>query len=116
MPGSHSLQSSGREVALKWGHAHLASLLNQHATVENKENSSIVMQCSSIGSLGPTPVSWLVGELAQSMDSAILPKDNQLQLSLPSVKVVGKYFKTFTQFFSLNDFAILFDFLDLSVL
>lgn len=52
---------------MKWGHSHLAQLLQKH----NKELdcSQIVMQCSSIGSLGPNPNSWLAGELAQSMSN-----------------------------------------------
>jgi tyrosyl-DNA phosphodiesterase-1 len=91
VPGSHTLHSSNSNVLPKWGHEHLASLLHQHASVD-KENSTIIMQCSSIGSLGPTPISWLVSEFAHSMDSTIVPKEGG-RLDLPNVKVVYPCFK-----------------------
>lgn len=49
----------------RWGHLHLSWLLQQHSSSEPDDN--VIMQCSSIGSLGPSSSSWLVGELAVSM-------------------------------------------------
>lgn len=64
-PGSHTIQSEANEKVPRWGHLHLSWLLQQHASCEADE--SVIMQCSSIGSLGPSPSSWLVGELGVSM-------------------------------------------------
>jgi tyrosyl-DNA phosphodiesterase-1 len=67
-PGSHAIQSEANEKVPKWGHLHLSWLLQQHASSE--ANETIIMQCSSIGSLGPSPSSWLAGELGVSMAAA----------------------------------------------
>lgn len=64
VPDSHK----GANIS-SWGHRQLASLLFRHlggcAT-----NWPLVIQCSSIGSLGPTEHHWLKGELGQSMSTS----------------------------------------------
>lgn len=62
VPASHR----DHDAAL-WGHPHLASLLREHAVVEDSTDGQIVVQCSSIGSLGATALHWLQGELGYSM-------------------------------------------------
>ncbi|XP_057366937.1 probable tyrosyl-DNA phosphodiesterase [Daphnia carinata] len=64
-PGSHPIHPGANERVPKWGHLHLSWLLQQHSSSE--PDDTVIMQCSSIGSLGPSPSSWLVGELAVSM-------------------------------------------------
>ncbi|KAI9557608.1 hypothetical protein GHT06_017436 [Daphnia sinensis] len=64
-PGSHPIHLGTNERVPRWGHLHLSWLLQQHSSSE--PDDTVIMQCSSIGSLGPSPCSWLVGELAVSM-------------------------------------------------
>ncbi|KZS04356.1 putative Tyrosyl-DNA phosphodiesterase [Daphnia magna] len=64
-PGSYPIHPGANERVPRWGHLHLSWLLQQHSSSE--PDDTVIMQCSSIGSLGPSPSSWLVGELAVSM-------------------------------------------------
>ncbi|TRY77996.1 hypothetical protein TCAL_04219, partial [Tigriopus californicus] len=61
VPNSHR----GPDLNL-WGQKALANRLKQNIKTDIG-HWPLIMQCSSIGSLGPAPESWLRGELAQSM-------------------------------------------------
>ena len=65
VPGSH------KDGAMcQWGHRHVAKLLRTHVSADHVSNTSpVVVQCSSIGSLGPTPDAWLEKELGASLSS-----------------------------------------------
>lgn len=69
VPGSHRGPESER-----WGHKRLGYLLKKHVTIptllspsETKESWPIIAQCSSVGTLGADPDSWMCGELRTSM-------------------------------------------------
>ena len=62
VPNSHR---GSRDVDL-WGHRAVAAILRKHAAAP-EEKWPLVVQCSSIGSLGATEDVWFRGELAKSL-------------------------------------------------
>lgn len=66
VPGTHP-----KEVPAKWGLHRLGDLLAKKAQVtpEEAKNWPLYYQCSSIGSLGKEPQSWLLGEVTRIMSS-----------------------------------------------
>ena len=90
VPGSHR----GPE-AEKWGHRRLGHLLRKFAVipsllspVASKESWPVVAQCSSIGTLGGDPNSWMCGELRTSMSQKSL-QPGDLPQPLPQFRVVS---------------------------
>uniref|UniRef100_A0A182JRK8 PBZ-type domain-containing protein n=1 Tax=Anopheles christyi TaxID=43041 RepID=A0A182JRK8_9DIPT len=67
VPGGHTNTPKGP----LWGHPRLGYLLSQHAAPID-DSCPLVAQSSSIGSLGPSPESWVLGEILASFrkDSA----------------------------------------------
>ncbi|XP_040165986.1 probable tyrosyl-DNA phosphodiesterase [Anopheles arabiensis] len=67
VPGGHTNTAKGP----LWGHPRLGYLLSQHAAPID-DSCPLVAQSSSIGSLGPSPESWVLGEIMASFrkDSA----------------------------------------------
>uniref|UniRef100_A0A182QUU8 Mitochondrial genome maintenance exonuclease 1 n=1 Tax=Anopheles farauti TaxID=69004 RepID=A0A182QUU8_9DIPT len=67
VPGGHVNTPKGPP----WGHPRLGHLLTQHAAPID-DSCPLVAQSSSIGSLGPSPESWVLGEIMASFrkDSA----------------------------------------------
>ena len=64
VPGSH------RDGAMcRWGHRSVARLLRSHVP-SSLAQWEVVTQCSSIGSLGPQPQSWLESQLGASLASS----------------------------------------------
>ncbi|KAJ4441092.1 hypothetical protein ANN_10942 [Periplaneta americana] len=81
VPGSHKGSDSD-----KWGHKRLAYFLKKFATIPSllspspsKENWPVIAQCSSIGTLGADPDSWMCGELRSSMSQKVLLPGDMLQ-------------------------------------
>ncbi|KAG0259665.1 hypothetical protein DFQ27_003949 [Actinomortierella ambigua] len=66
VPGSFSGQERNR-----WGHMRLRSVLRQQVELsqEARERSKIIIQISSIGSLGPEATDWLRGEFEVSLNA-----------------------------------------------
>ena len=61
VPGSH------KDAAMsQWGHMSLSRLLRSHVP-SHVASWPVVVQCSSIGSLGQTPDAWLENELGRSL-------------------------------------------------
>lgn len=56
------------------GHPRLAKILSEKfpfdPSYEHTERCTFIAQCSSIGSLGPAPVSWFRGQFLKSLESA----------------------------------------------
>ncbi|XP_054269494.1 probable tyrosyl-DNA phosphodiesterase isoform X2 [Macrosteles quadrilineatus] len=70
-PGSH--KGVDRD---KWGLPKLAGLLRTHARIKPRSDApprtwQIIVQCSSIGSLGPQPTSWFCGEVKSAMSNGV---------------------------------------------
>ncbi|KAK7582630.1 hypothetical protein V9T40_014075 [Parthenolecanium corni] len=65
-PGTHP-----KKAAVNWGLSKMTTLLSQNAIVpnENAKDWSLCYQCSSIGSLGKDPHSWLLGEFTGTMST-----------------------------------------------
>lgn len=89
VPGSHRGPESD-----KWGHRRLGHLLKKHATIpsllspsESNESWPVVAQCSSIGTLGAGPDTWMCGELRTSMSQRALQPGDVLQPP-PKFKVI----------------------------
>ena len=74
-PGSHQGSALSH-----FGHMAAKSVFRKH---DIKVNWPLIIQCSSIGSLGQTPTTWCTSELKQSLGSA---KD--VQVIYPSKKNV----------------------------
>ena len=63
VPGSH------KDGAMcHWGHRHVARTLRSHVP-RHVSSWPVIAQCSSIGSLGPTPDTWFEREFASSLAS-----------------------------------------------
>jgi len=75
-PGSHQGSS-----LCHFGHMAVASYLRKHL---KPCTWPLVMQCSSIGSLGNTPLDWMVNELGTSLG----PKNKEVKVIYPSKKNV----------------------------
>ena len=68
VPGSH------KDGAMcLWGHRAVAKLLRTHVSPDVSPAWPVVAQCSSIGSLGPSPDTWLETELGASLASTRPP-------------------------------------------
>ncbi|PSN34604.1 putative tyrosyl-DNA phosphodiesterase [Blattella germanica] len=74
VPGSHRGQDGE-----KWGHRRLGHLLRKFAVIPSllspaasKESWPVISQCSSIGTLGGDPDSWMCGELRTSFSQKML--------------------------------------------
>ncbi|KAJ8871282.1 hypothetical protein PR048_027590 [Dryococelus australis] len=89
VPGTHR----GAEFE-KWGHRRLSSLLRKYVTGAVDSSWSIVAQCSSIGSLGAEPESWMCAELRTSMTQRA--GANLALQSAPQFKVVS--FQSYAKF------------------
>ena len=63
VPGSHE----GAAIN-SWGHRRLAQILRKHIA-PSEGNWETIVQCSSIGSLGPTEDAWVRGELGKAFSS-----------------------------------------------
>ncbi len=65
VPNAHK----GRELDL-WGHKAVAAILRKHLKAKSVDKSwPLVMQCSSIGSLGNNEALWFKGEFAQTLST-----------------------------------------------
>lgn len=82
VPGSHRDPGSGK--GFLYGHPRVSTLLSEHSAPID-ESTPIILQASSIGSLGPSPGAYLTGEIASSFkrDSAPLGLKR-----VPSVKLI----------------------------
>jgi len=72
----------------KWGHKAVSKILRQHIP-EGVGRWPVKVQCSSIGSLGQTPDTWLETELGRSLAchqgaSGVLPSSVKVELVYPS--------------------------------
>ncbi len=92
VPGSHE----GSDMNL-WGHRRLANLLRRHVGAGSGDWQTIV-QCSSIGSLGPKEEAWLKGEFGKALNSSArgglgsVGSVGQLSVVYPSKQdVLGSY-------------------------
>ncbi|XP_014248048.1 probable tyrosyl-DNA phosphodiesterase [Cimex lectularius] len=76
----------GNHVANKdlWGQTCLRRVLNEAHTIPEKNSYPVIVQSSSIGSLGPNPDSWLLGDMLTTLTSG--KKDGLYQR--PSLKFV----------------------------
>ncbi|KAF4523281.1 hypothetical protein B566_EDAN009404, partial [Ephemera danica] len=91
-----SVPSSGAEGMAQWGLGKLRSLLRQHVpSGTTSADWPVIAQCSSIGSLGPTPSEWLEGQLKSSMlgSSSPAPTKTPLKLVYPSLANVQNSYK-----------------------
>ena len=83
VPGGHREQPNGHQ----WGHPKIGRILSKHCPPID-ENSPIVAQCSSIGSLGPNVQSWIGNDIVNSFrkdqSPAGLRKIPQFKLIYPS--------------------------------
>jgi hypothetical protein len=92
VPGSHRGPDSD-----KWGHRRLGHLLKKNAIIPSlvspsvsNESWPVIAQCSSIGTLGTGPDTWMCGELRTSMSQrALLPGD--MPHPPPKFKVVSNF-------------------------
>ena len=75
-PGSHE-----GAALCHYGHMAAGAILRKHAKLCNW---TLVVQCSSIGSLGQTPTAWAMGELSDSL----APNHKDVQVVYPSKKNV----------------------------
>ncbi|XP_049862724.1 probable tyrosyl-DNA phosphodiesterase [Schistocerca gregaria] len=88
VPGTHR----GADVD-RWGHRRMAAHLKRFAEVPNT-SWPLFFQCSSIGSLGATPDSWMCGEFRASLAQSV----NKQPLSQqPPVKVIYPCFRNVAQ-------------------
>ena len=92
VPGCHRGADSD-----KWGHRRLGYLLKKHATIlsllspsGSNESWPVIVQCSSIGTLGTGPDTWMCGELRTSMSQRALLPGDMLQPP-PKFKVVSHF-------------------------
>ncbi|XP_045608059.1 probable tyrosyl-DNA phosphodiesterase [Procambarus clarkii] len=69
----------------RWGHMKVRRIIRQHASTW-KSSSPIIVQCSSIGSLGKDAKSWLSGELGISFTgaAALCPSPPLVNVVYPS--------------------------------
>jgi tyrosyl-DNA phosphodiesterase 1 len=79
-PGTHN--DSGKGV--RYGHLRVATLLSQHSAPVD-DACPIMVQASSIGSLGASPSAYLLGEIASSFRRDSAPVGIR---RLPAVKVI----------------------------
>ena len=75
-PGSH-----GGSSLCHFGHMAAGSILRKHT---RPKRWPLIMQCSSIGSLGQAPNTWCMSELSSSLG----PQNNDVQIVYPSEKNV----------------------------
>ncbi|XP_021919130.1 probable tyrosyl-DNA phosphodiesterase isoform X2 [Zootermopsis nevadensis] len=92
VPGSHRGPESE-----KWGHRRLGHLLKKHVEIPSllspsRENWPVVAQCSSIGTLGTNPDSWMCGELRGSMSQRMMRPGDMLQPP-PQFRVIYPSFR-----------------------
>ena len=72
----------------QWGHRHVAKLLRTHVSSDHvSDTSPVVVQCSSIGSLGQTPDAWLEKELGASLAS-VKPSGTLRKIHKPRVSLI----------------------------
>ncbi|KAF6200302.1 hypothetical protein GE061_006605 [Apolygus lucorum] len=64
VPGSHAGQG-----LKQWGLGALSSVLSDNVVVPEKNSYPLILQCSSIGSLGPNPDSYLTGDVLRTFCS-----------------------------------------------
>lgn len=83
IPGSHKV------IDGLWGQARLRSVLKNHAPIVENNSYKVITQISSIGSLGPQPDSWLLGDILTTFAST---KSSSTLLSRPSLSVVSIIF------------------------
>ena len=70
-----------------WGHRQVASILRKHLSLGEERRWPLVMQCSSIGSLGANADVWLKGDLGRSL--AATSDDNKVgEKKCPEVKFI----------------------------
>ncbi|CAB0005704.1 unnamed protein product [Nesidiocoris tenuis] len=84
VPGSHKGQA-----LTQWGLGGLGSVLSDNLTVPEKNSYPLVLQCSSIGSMGPNPDSYLTGEVLRTFCSG----KKEGVVGKPDVKLVYPSFK-----------------------
>ena len=80
VPGSH--RDSGKGIY--HGHPRVASLLSEHSAPIDDSNP-IILQASSIGSLGPSPNAYITGEIASSFKRDSAPVGLR---RVPNVKLI----------------------------
>ncbi|KAJ3133166.1 tyrosyl-DNA phosphodiesterase 1 [Physocladia obscura] len=78
VPGRHKISKTAgtsnttENTNQKWGHVRLAHLLKKNFLLDSKDDeSTLIAQFSSIGSLGKTNA-WLISEFAESLSSSAL--------------------------------------------
>ncbi|XP_073999862.1 tyrosyl-DNA phosphodiesterase glaikit isoform X1 [Rhodnius prolixus] len=67
VPGTH--HSPAGHLKHDFGHPSLAKLLNEHIDISDNNSYPVIAQCSSIGSLGPKPESWLLSDMLSTFTS-----------------------------------------------
>jgi tyrosyl-DNA phosphodiesterase-1 len=86
-PGTHINTGTG----IEYGHPKIGALLSKHSA-KIKDSSSINMQASSIGNLGPSPNTYLCGEIASSFgkdcDNVNLRKASNVKVIYPTLNNV----------------------------
>ncbi|XP_046405946.1 probable tyrosyl-DNA phosphodiesterase isoform X2 [Ischnura elegans] len=99
VPGSHQ----GPDFR-HWGHLKARHLLHRHCSRACRNEGGggdpwpLVIQCSSIGSLGPSPSAWLCGEFRSSLSETIASSVGTMpNLKQPTVKVVYPSLKNVSQ-------------------
>ncbi|EEB11205.1 tyrosyl-DNA phosphodiesterase, putative [Pediculus humanus corporis] len=70
-----------------FGYIKLGKIIKEHAVENSEDKERIVIQCSSIGSLGPAPDSWLLNEFVKSTSSKL--SSPQVSIVYPSVRNVA---------------------------
>jgi hypothetical protein len=91
VPGCHRGPESE-----KWGHRRLGHLLRKHVTIpsllspESRESWPVIAQCSSVGTLGAAPDSWMCGELRNSMSQRVVQLGDMPQPP-PKFRVVSDF-------------------------
>ncbi|KAK9509602.1 hypothetical protein O3M35_006879 [Rhynocoris fuscipes] len=67
VPGSHRAPAGNTKH--DWGHPSLAKILNERITLAENNSYPVLVQCSSIGSLGSKPEDWLLGDMLTTFTS-----------------------------------------------
>ena len=73
-----------------WGHPYLTSILKHHANADEQDDGepgSVVIQCSSIGSLGAASHDWLHGEIGYAMSAC----HGTSKAQFPAIRVVRRF-------------------------